>query len=103
MTACPCGSLITEAQDRQQANSMRNLLALQSLARRYVSTSARKQLKNKVSENQKIFQEDNGLPVHLKGGVGDNLLYRFSMTITVFGTCYALFWLFKASMPKQKK
>lgn len=30
-------------------------------------------------------QEDNGIPIHLKGGSKDALLYRATMTLTVFG------------------
>lgn len=30
-------------------------------------------------------QEDNGMPVHLKGGSGDALLYRTTMALTVMG------------------
>lgn len=29
-------------------------------------------------------QEDNGIPIHLKGGSKDALLYRATMTLTVF-------------------
>uniref|UniRef100_A0A669B2A9 Cytochrome c oxidase subunit 7A1, mitochondrial n=1 Tax=Oreochromis niloticus TaxID=8128 RepID=A0A669B2A9_ORENI len=54
------------------------------LASRAFSSSAR-QLKNKVPESQKIFQADNGLPVHIKGGTGDVLLYRATMTLTIAG------------------
>lgn len=85
---------------------------LPRLASRAFSSSAR-QLKNKVPESQKIFQvrtivtrpaglrcftrvtrahvcflhlqEDNGLPVHIKGGTGDVLLYRATMTLTIAG------------------
>lgn len=32
------------------------------------------------------LQEDNGLPVHIKGGFTDVLLYRLTMTITIAGT-----------------
>uniref|UniRef100_A0A4W6FJ96 Cytochrome c oxidase subunit 7A1, mitochondrial n=1 Tax=Lates calcarifer TaxID=8187 RepID=A0A4W6FJ96_LATCA len=52
------------------------------LASRAFSSSARK-LKNRVPEAQKLFQEDNGLPVHLKGGTQDVLLYRITMTLTM--------------------
>ncbi|MED6243802.1 hypothetical protein ATANTOWER_027159 [Ataeniobius toweri] len=31
------------------------------------------------------LQEDNGLPVHIKGGTGDVLLYRATMALTVAG------------------
>lgn len=30
-------------------------------------------------------QEDNGMPVHLKGGSSDALLYRTTMVLTVIG------------------
>jgi len=32
------------------------------------------------------LQEDNGLPIHIKGGTTDVLLYRLTMAITVAGT-----------------
>lgn len=35
------------------------------------------------------FQEDNGLPVHLKGGATDNILYRVTMTLCLGGECKA--------------
>lgn len=35
------------------------------------------------------FQEDNGLPVHLKGGATDNILYRVTMTLCLGGECRA--------------
>ncbi|XP_056612503.1 cytochrome c oxidase subunit 7A2, mitochondrial [Triplophysa dalaica] len=80
---------------------MRHLLSLPRLASRAFSTTAR-QLKNKVPERQKVFLEDNGLPVHIKGGTSDVLLYRLTMTITVAGTGFSLYWLLFASMPKSK-
>uniref|UniRef100_A0A3P8TZ31 Cytochrome c oxidase subunit 7A1, mitochondrial n=1 Tax=Amphiprion percula TaxID=161767 RepID=A0A3P8TZ31_AMPPE len=71
------------------------------LASRAFSSSAR-QLRNKVPEAQKLFQADNGLPVHIKGGTGDVLLYRATMTLTIGGTCYSVYWLLVASMPQKK-
>lgn len=32
-----------------------------------------------------VLQEDNGMPVHLKGGSADALLYRMTMVLTVIG------------------
>lgn len=32
-----------------------------------------------------VFQEDNGLPVHIKGGSTDMILYRITMTLTIIG------------------
>ncbi|XP_038548880.1 cytochrome c oxidase subunit 7A2, mitochondrial [Micropterus salmoides] len=80
---------------------MNHFLKVPVLFGRAFSSSAR-QLKNKVPEAQKFFQEDNGLPVHIKGGTGDVLLYRATMTLTLAGTCYSLYWLLIASMPQRK-
>uniref|UniRef100_A0A8C0N204 Cytochrome c oxidase subunit 7A2, mitochondrial n=1 Tax=Canis lupus familiaris TaxID=9615 RepID=A0A8C0N204_CANLF len=57
--------------------------ALRQIAQRTISTASRRQFENKVPEKQKLFQEDNGIPVHLKGGVADALLYRATMMLTV--------------------
>ncbi|NP_001166149.1 cytochrome c oxidase subunit 7A1, mitochondrial isoform X1 [Danio rerio] len=80
---------------------MRHLLGLPQLASRAFSTTVR-QMKNRVPEKQKIFLEDNGLPVHIKGGTTDAILYRLTMTLTVVGTGYSLYWLLIAAMPKRK-
>ncbi|NXP75768.1 CX7A2 oxidase, partial [Ramphastos sulfuratus] len=58
---------------------------LRQLSQRTISTASRRQLENRVPEKQKLFQEDNGIPVHLKGGAMDVLLYRLTMGISVFG------------------
>ncbi|MGH0119510.1 UNVERIFIED_CONTAM: hypothetical protein FKN15_007711 [Acipenser sinensis] len=76
--------------------------ALRQISRRTLSTSARRQVQNKVPEKQKMFQEDNGIPVHLKGGVSDALLYRFTMALTVLGTGYVVYELVSAALPKKK-
>ncbi|NXM73878.1 CX7A2 oxidase, partial [Serilophus lunatus] len=75
--------------------------ALRQISQRTISTASRRQAENRVPEYQKLFQEDNGLPVHLKGGVKDALLYRTTMCITVFGTVYAIYQLVVSSMPKK--
>ncbi|NXQ27348.1 CX7A2 oxidase, partial [Alaudala cheleensis] len=75
--------------------------ALRQISQRTISTASRRQMENKVSEHQKHFQEDNGLPVHLKGGAIDSLLYRTTAGLTMFGTVYALYCLLMASMPKK--
>uniref|UniRef100_A0AAQ4QP75 Cytochrome c oxidase subunit 7A1, mitochondrial n=1 Tax=Gasterosteus aculeatus aculeatus TaxID=481459 RepID=A0AAQ4QP75_GASAC len=74
---------------------------IQVLAQRAFGSSAR-QLRNKVPEAQKLFQEDNGLPVHIKGGTADVVLYRATMALTLGGTCYSLYWLLFAAMPQRK-
>ena len=81
---------------------LRNLLALCQIAKRTISTSSRRQFENKVPEKQKLFQEDNGIPVHLKGGMADALLYTATMILTVSGTAYAMYELAVASFPKKQ-
>ncbi|KAG8011517.1 Cytochrome c oxidase subunit 7A2, partial [Nibea albiflora] len=49
-----------------------------------------------------VLQEDNGMPIHLKGGTKDALLYRTTMVLTVLGTGYVFYELVKASFPRQK-
>ena len=85
-----------------RAKMLRNLLALRQIAKRTISTASRRQFENKVPEKQKLFQEDNGMPVHLKGGIADALLYRATMILTVDGTAYAMYELAVASFPKKQ-
>ncbi|XP_077409750.1 cytochrome c oxidase subunit 7A2b [Vanacampus margaritifer] len=81
----------------------RSVFALQQVARRTFCGSARRQVENRVPQNQRRFQEDNGIPVYLKGGTVDGLLYRFTMALTVFGGAYAVYELVKAAYPQKKK
>ncbi|XP_072264632.1 cytochrome c oxidase subunit 7A2, mitochondrial [Pyxicephalus adspersus] len=80
----------------------RNLLALRQISQRTLSTSSRRSVQNKVAEKQKLFQEDNGIPVHLKAGVGDVLLYRLTMVMTVLGVGYCVYEIGKAALPQKK-
>ncbi|XP_041810166.1 cytochrome c oxidase subunit 7A2, mitochondrial-like [Chelmon rostratus] len=79
----------------------RQLMGLRQLSRRTITSSARRQIDNSVKEKQKLFQEDNGMPIHLKGGSKDALLYRATMILTVFGSGYVVYELFSAAMPKK--
>ncbi|KAL4831876.1 hypothetical protein H8958_016960 [Nasalis larvatus] len=46
---------------------------------RSFSSTARNRFQNRVPEKQKLFQEDNDIPLYLKGGIVDNILYRVTM------------------------
>ncbi|KAM4694102.1 cytochrome c oxidase subunit 7A2-like, mitochondrial [Discoglossus pictus] len=59
--------------------------------------------KNRVPDLQRLFQKSDGLPVHLKRGLPDRLLYRTTMALTVGGTIYCLVALYLAAQPKNKK
>ncbi|XP_030631233.1 cytochrome c oxidase subunit 7A2-like, mitochondrial [Chanos chanos] len=57
---------------------------------------------NKVPDLQRIFQTSDGIPVHLKRGVPDRLLYRTTMALTIGGALYCLVALYIAAQPKNK-
>ncbi|XP_078518131.1 cytochrome c oxidase subunit 7A2-like, mitochondrial [Lissotriton helveticus] len=59
--------------------------------------------RNTVRELQKLFQKPDGLPVHLKGGYADKLLYRITMVLALCGTVYSLVALYLAAQPQNKK
>ncbi|ELR47260.1 Cytochrome c oxidase subunit 7A1, mitochondrial, partial [Bos mutus] len=84
-----------------QCPSIPSAQVSQALVRSFSST-ARNRFENRVAEKQKLFQEDNGLPVHLKGGATDNILYRVTMTLCLGGTLYSLYCLGWASFPHKK-
>ena len=70
-----------------------NLLSLHQITKRTISTALQRQSENKFPAKQKLFQEDDGIPVHLKGRKADALLYRATMILTVGGTAYAIYQL----------
>ncbi|XP_041661903.1 cytochrome c oxidase subunit 7A2, mitochondrial-like [Cheilinus undulatus] len=80
----------------------RHIFALHQVARRTLYSTARRQVDNKVPDKQKHFQADNGMPVHLKGGSLDSLLYRTTMALTVLGAGYVVYELVKAAFPQKK-
>ncbi|XP_006882388.1 PREDICTED: cytochrome c oxidase subunit 7A-related protein, mitochondrial-like [Elephantulus edwardii] len=58
--------------------------------------------KNNVPELQRFFQKSDGVPVHLKRGLPDQMLYRTTMALTLGGTIYCLIALYLASQPRNK-
>ncbi|XP_061599213.1 cytochrome c oxidase subunit 7A2, mitochondrial-like [Cololabis saira] len=81
----------------------KQIMGLRQLSSRTVTTSIRRQISNTVKEKQRLFQEDNGVPVHLKGGSKDALLYRATMSLTVFGSAFVVYELFSAAVPKKSQ
>nr|ACO09236.1 Cytochrome c oxidase polypeptide VIIa-liver/heart, mitochondrial precursor [Osmerus mordax] len=80
----------------------RHISALQQVSRRTLSSSVRREVENKVPGKQKLFQEDNGIPIHLKGGAKDAPLYRATMGLTIVGTGLVVYELVKAAFPQKK-
>uniref|UniRef100_A0A2K6M875 Cytochrome c oxidase subunit 7A2, mitochondrial n=1 Tax=Rhinopithecus bieti TaxID=61621 RepID=A0A2K6M875_RHIBE len=74
---------------------LRNLLALRQIGQRTISTTSRRETK--------LFQEDDEIPLYLKGGIADVLLYRATMVLTIGGTAYAMYQLAVAAFPKKQE
>nr|XP_039331032.1 cytochrome c oxidase subunit 7A-related protein, mitochondrial-like [Saimiri boliviensis boliviensis] len=56
---------------------------------------------NRVPELQKFFQKVDGVPIYLKQGLPDQMLYWTTMALTVGGTIYCLIALYMAAQPKK--
>lgn len=55
-----------------------------------------------VSVVSVLLQTSDGVPVHLKRGYPDRLLYRTTMALTVGGALYCLVALYFAAQPNRK-
>ncbi|XP_063169062.1 cytochrome c oxidase subunit 7A2, mitochondrial [Candoia aspera] len=80
---------------------LRNLLALRQITQKPINAVSRRQITNRIAEKQKLFQENNDLPVHLKGGTTDMLLYRLTMAFSVFGVGYLLYNFYEVGKSKK--
>uniref|UniRef100_A0A8C5WLT7 Cytochrome c oxidase subunit 7A2, mitochondrial n=1 Tax=Leptobrachium leishanense TaxID=445787 RepID=A0A8C5WLT7_9ANUR len=63
---------------------LRIFQTLRQVSQRAISSSSRQSVNNKILEKQKFFQEDNGIPLYLKGGISDNLFFRVTMLLSLF-------------------
>ncbi|XP_007427021.1 cytochrome c oxidase subunit 7A2, mitochondrial [Python bivittatus] len=79
----------------------RNLLALRQITQNPINSASRRQITNRIADKQKHFQEDNGIPVHLKNGMTDILLYRLTMALSVFGVGYLLYNFYEVGKSKK--
>nr|XP_020460864.1 cytochrome c oxidase subunit 7A-related protein, mitochondrial [Monopterus albus] len=57
---------------------------------------------NKVPDFQRLFQASDSIPVHLKRGLPDRLLYRTTMALTLGGALYCLVALYITAQPRNK-
>uniref|UniRef100_A0A2K5CP88 Cytochrome c oxidase subunit 7A2-like, mitochondrial n=1 Tax=Aotus nancymaae TaxID=37293 RepID=A0A2K5CP88_AOTNA len=54
-----------------------------------------------VYDYLQFFQKADGVPIYLKRGLPDQMLYRTTMVLTVGGTIYCLIALYMAAQPKK--
>ncbi|KPI92690.1 PREDICTED: uncharacterized protein LOC106124407 [Papilio xuthus] len=55
----------------------------------------------KIRRQQEIFQKHNDVPVFLKGGPFDSILYRFTMTLCILGLAGIAHTVYKHAVPKK--
>merc|ERR1712142_1092998 len=97
---CPC-RVVQCYNHKHSVKMYRQLMGLRQLSKRSFCGSARRQIENTIKDKQKLFQEDNGVPIHLKGGTKDALLYRTTIGLTIFGSFYVVYVLYNCAMPKK--
>uniref|UniRef100_A0A4D5R9C8 Cytochrome c oxidase subunit VIIa-related protein, mitochondrial n=1 Tax=Scolopendra viridis TaxID=118503 RepID=A0A4D5R9C8_SCOVI len=56
-------------------------------------------LNPRIKELQELFQKDDGVPVHLKRGGLDRILYYTTGVLTAAGTCWVLYDIVITAMP----
>uniref|UniRef100_A0A6B2F2A5 Cytochrome c oxidase subunit 7A2, mitochondrial n=2 Tax=Bothriechis TaxID=44726 RepID=A0A6B2F2A5_BOTNI len=79
----------------------RTLLAVRQVTQNPINFASRRQLANRIAEKQKHFQEDNGVPVHLKNGIPDVLLYRITMVLSLMGVGYVFYNFYEIGKSKK--
>lgn len=56
----------------------------------------------KLLRKYEHFQKDNGIPVYIKGGVGDKILFGLTLAGIAVGLTDGLYTLFQMARPKKK-
>ncbi|XP_042875213.1 cytochrome c oxidase subunit 7A, mitochondrial-like [Penaeus japonicus] len=56
---------------------------------------------NKIRSTMNKYQVDNGMPIHLKGGVFDNLLFMSTCVLNAVGLTMTLGFIYDMSFPKK--
>lgn len=80
---------------------------LQAAVRTFTSTSARRAATathpgyGKIRSTMNKFQIDNGMPIHLKGGVFDNILFVSTCVLNAVGISMTLGFIYDMSFPKK--
>ncbi|KAJ8929505.1 hypothetical protein NQ314_017798 [Rhamnusium bicolor] len=59
-------------------------------------------LNDSLKRKYEHFQRDDGVPIYLKGGISDKLLFGTSVVLCVIGLLEGARFLFTMSFPKKK-
>ncbi|XP_067136593.1 cytochrome c oxidase subunit 7A1, mitochondrial-like [Centruroides vittatus] len=89
-------------------NVQRGIVCLARYGRQFTSSS--KMLKEpefairqkkKLKELQKRYAIDDGVPMYLKGGAIDRVLYGATLTLCAVGTVYCFYTIYELAQPKK--
>ncbi|XP_071535467.1 cytochrome c oxidase subunit 7A, mitochondrial [Panulirus ornatus] len=82
--------------------------AARALVRTFATTSARTAIKNerhlgyqKIRDKMFAFQIDNGAPIHLKGGMTDNMLFISTLILNGVGLFMCFEFFYSKAFPKR--
>lgn len=67
------------------------------------TSSEKSTLPENLRKAYKLYQMDNGVPVHLKAGLRDVLLYRGTAIGVVIGYAYSVYCIIAMAFPSRKK
>lgn len=54
----------------------------------------------KLKEKQRHYQQDDGLPIFLKGGTSDRVLFYFTIGLAGFGLTNVIAYIYQSAFPK---
>merc|ERR1711874_546223 len=86
-------------------NSSRALIPLvRTTARTFTSTAVRRETApgySKIKSKYEYYQCDNGVPIHLKGGHMDRILFSSTLILNAIGMYMIAKFVYEMSFPKK--
>lgn len=76
---------------------------MQNLVKRRSSSIKESTLPDNLRRGFERFQRDDGVPVHLKAGLRDVLLYRFTTILVLVGVAQSVYTIVTMAFPAKKK
>ncbi|KAH1026712.1 hypothetical protein HUJ05_000338 [Dendroctonus ponderosae] len=68
-----------------------NFLKICGATRAFATQASRDKVRQNLEAKKKLFQADNDIPVHIKGGFNDQILYQATRIAIFAGVVYSLY------------
>lgn len=76
---------------------------MHNFIKRRASSIKESSLPENLRKGMEKFQRDDGVPVYLKSGLSDVLLYRFTAILVIIGVAQTVHQAIKMAFPAKKK